>query len=150
VLLNPAAATYSMLGAAHKGFLERFARAAGERGQKRVLVVQGLDGCDELPLRAVAAVEYVDGELNEMRLDPADYGLAHRQHHPCESPRATAQILGQTLRGESREHFDGLVYNAGVRLYLADRVRRIGEGIEQARAIVESGDAARKLEMLQR
>jgi anthranilate phosphoribosyltransferase len=139
-----------MIGAAHKGFLERFARAAGERGQKRVLVVQGLDGCDELPLRPVAAVEYLDGELNELLLDPADYGLAHRQHHPCESPEATAQIVGQTLRGECGDHFDSLVYNAGIRLYLADRVRQIGEGIEQARAILESGDAARKLEMLQR
>jgi anthranilate phosphoribosyltransferase len=150
VMLNPAAASYSMIGAAHKGFLERFALAAGERGQKRVLAVQGLDGCDELPLRPVAAVEYLDGELNEMLLDPADYGLAHRQHHPCESPEATAQIVEQALRGECRDHFDSLVYNAGVRFYLADRARQIGEGIEQAKAILESGDAARKLEMLQR
>lgn len=149
VMLNPANASYSMIGAAHKSFLERFARAAGERGQKRILAVQGLDGCDELPLRPVAAVEFVEGRVNPMTLDPADYGLAHREHHPCESPEETARIVEQTLRGERQDQLDSVIYNAGVRLFLAQRVTQIGEGIEQARAVIGSGDAARMLERLQ-
>ncbi len=149
VMLNPARADYSMIGAAHKGFLERFARAAGERGLRRVLAVQGLDGCDELPLRPVATVEYAAGEVTEMTLDPADYGLAHRAHHPCESPEMTAEMVEQILRGERQDQLDSVIYNAGVRLFLSERVARIGEGIEQARAVIESGDAARKLELLQ-
>ncbi|MEJ2396566.1 MAG: anthranilate phosphoribosyltransferase [Candidatus Thiodiazotropha sp.] len=149
VMLNPAHASYSMIGAAHKGFLERFARAAGERGQKRVLAVQGLDGCDELPLRPVAAVEFSEEQVRSMTLDPADYGLAQREHHPCESPQLTAEIVEQTLRGERQDQLDSVIYNAGVRLFLAQRVTQIGEGIEQARAVIESGDAARMLERLQ-
>jgi anthranilate phosphoribosyltransferase len=148
VMLNPAAAPYSMIGAAHKGFLERFARAAGERGQQRVLAVQGLDGGDELPLRPVAAVEYAHGELTERSLDPADYGLSLHQHRPCESPEKTAQMVLQTLQGEPGDLLDSVVYNAGVRLSVAGRVSRIGEGIELARETIESGDAARKLEQL--
>ncbi len=148
VMLNPAGAAYSLLGAAHKGFLERFARAAGGRGQQRVLVVQGLDGCDELPLQPVAAVEYADGKWSESTLDPADYGLARRDHHPCESPEVTAQIVSRTLRGESRDHLHSVVYNAGVRLALAGRVKQIGEGIDQAKSVINSGDAARRLELL--
>ncbi len=149
VMLNPAGADYSMIGAAHKGFLERFARAAGERGQKRVLAVQGLDGCDELPLQPVAAVEYVEGDVRLTTLDPADYGLSHAAHHPCEAPETTARMVERTLRGEGAELLDSVVYNAGVRLYLAERVGRIGDGIEQARALIASGDAARTLERLQ-
>jgi anthranilate phosphoribosyltransferase len=148
VMLNPAGADYSMIGAAHKGFLERFARAAGERGQKRVLVVQGLDGCDELPMQPVSAVEYVEGKVNLTTLDPADYGLSHRSHHPCESPETTARMVEQSLSGESGEQLDSLIYNVGVRLYLAERVAQIGDGIEQARALIASGDAARMLERL--
>lgn len=148
VLLNPAGATYSMVGAAHQGFLERFARAAGERGQKRVLAVQGLDGCDELPLQAVSAVEYVGGEMTTHTLDPADYGLSHAAHHPCESPETTARLVEQTLGGEPTQALESVIYNAGVRLFLAERVDRIGDGIEQSRALIASGDAARLLERL--
>jgi anthranilate phosphoribosyltransferase len=149
VMLNPAAATYSMLGAAHKGFLERFAMAAGERGQRRVLAVQGLDGCDELPMRPAAAVAYVEGEINPITLDPADYGMAHQGHHPCETPVKTARIVEQTLRGERDDQRDPVVYNAAVRLYLAERVEDIASGIEQAAAVLDSGQAGEKLSQLQ-
>jgi anthranilate phosphoribosyltransferase len=149
VMLNPAGVSYSMIGAAHKGFLDRFAQSAGERGQKRVLAVQGLDGCDELPLKPVAATEFVDGELRHSTLDPADYGLPHQDHHPCESPEETARIVEQNLRGERDDQVNAIVYNAGVRLYLAERVETIGEGVERARSTLISGEAAGKLSQLQ-
>lgn len=150
VMLNPGGAAYSLIGAAHKGFLERFARAAGERGRSRVMAVQGLDGCDELPLQPVAVAEYADGELTEYTLDPADCGIAHREHHPCASPEQTARIIEEALRGAGETHLDSIVYNAGVRLRLAQRVESIAAGIERARALVESGQAAAKLNELRR
>jgi anthranilate phosphoribosyltransferase len=149
VVLNPACAPYSMLGAAHKGFLERFARAAGERGQRRVLAVQGLDGCDELPMQPAAAVEYVGGKANLLTLDPADYNLDYREHHPCETPEKTARIVEQTLRGERDDQCDSVIYNAGVRLFLAEREEDIARGIERATRVLESGRAAEKLRQLQ-
>lgn len=145
VLLNPASATCSLVGAAHKGFLRRFAVAAGERGQRRVLAVQGLDGCDELPLQPVAVADFSDGQLSEYTLDPAEFGLAHREPHPCEPPETTARIVQATLEGQHDEHLDSVVYNAGVRLYLAGRVADIGEGIVRARETIMSGSAADKL-----
>ncbi len=149
VMLNPAGAAYSIIGAAHKGFLERFAQAAGERGQKRVLAVQGLDGCDELPLKPVAATEFVDGEIRHATLDPADYGLSHRDHHPCATAEETARIVVQNLRGERDDQMDAIVYNAGVRLYLAERAGSIGEGIERAKSVLASGEAVEQLKRLQ-
>lgn len=149
VMLNPAGASYSLIGAAHKGFLERFALAAGERGQKRVLAVQGLDGCDELPLKPVAVTEFIDGEPRHATLDPADFGLSHRGHHPCESAEETARIVEQNLRGQRDDQQDAIVYNAGIRLYLCERVGSISEGVERARSILTSGQAADKLSQLQ-
>ena len=148
VMLNPAGADYSMIGAAHKGFLDRFAQSAGERGQRRVLAVQGLDGCDELPLKPVAATEYVEGEMRQFTLDPADYGFAHRDQHPCVSPEETARIVEQNLLGERDEQADAIVYNAGVRLYLAERVNSIGEAVESAKSLLASGKVAEKLRQI--
>lgn len=149
VMLNPAKAAYSLVGAAHKGFLKRFASAAGERGQERVMAVQGLDGCDELPLQPVAVADYRSGVLSEYTLDPADYGIAHREHHPCASPDETARIVEATLQGREDEHLDSVVYNAGVRLFLSGRAAEIGDGIARARETVASGAAAKKLAELQ-
>lgn len=149
VLLNPAGAAYSLVGAAHKSFLQRFATAPGERGIKRVMAVQGLDGCDELPLQPVAVAEYHEGKLSQYTLDPGDYGLPQREHHPCLPPQETAAMVQATLHGEQTQHLDSVVYNAGVRLYLAERVAGIAEGVELAREVLASGRAAQKLAALQ-
>ncbi|MEW8506966.1 MAG: anthranilate phosphoribosyltransferase [Candidatus Thiodiazotropha sp.] len=149
VMLNPAGAAFSLLGAAHKSFLERFASAAGERGQRRVMVVQGLDGCDELPMQAVAAADYKDGKVAQYILDPADFGFSHRPHHPCESVDETARIVEDALTGNSGTHLDAIVYNAGVRLYLGDKADDIGAGVRMARKQFESGRVAAKLRELQ-
>ncbi|PVV12537.1 MAG: hypothetical protein B6D77_05445 [gamma proteobacterium symbiont of Ctena orbiculata] len=149
VMLNPAGAACSLLGAAHKNFLERFACAAGERGQQRVMVVQGLDGCDELPLEAVAVADFNHGEVAQYILDPADFGFKHRPHHPCESVDATARRVEDALMGKSEQHLDAILYNAGVRLYLSNKVDDIGAGVAMAKVQFESGRVAEKLLELQ-
>jgi anthranilate phosphoribosyltransferase len=148
VMLNPAGATYSIIGAAHKSFLERFATAAGERGQQRVLAVQGLDGGDELPMKPVEVADYHRGVVSKYRLDPADFGLTHQEHQPCASPQATATIVEAVLLGDERRQLEPVLYNAAVRLYLCGRVDGIGNGVELARQAVESGQCAEKLQQL--
>ena len=149
VMLNPAGARFSIIGAAHKSFLERFATAAGERGQQRVLAVQGLDGCDELPMKPVAVADYHQGVLSKYTLDPADYGMAHLDNQPCASPEVTAALVQELLQGKESRHLDPVLYNAGVRLYLSGRTDGIKEGLEMARHTVASGLAADKLQQLQ-
>ncbi|MES9943329.1 MAG: hypothetical protein ABW080_00030 [Candidatus Thiodiazotropha sp.] len=149
VMLNPAGAVYSLIGAAHKSFLQRFATAAGERGQLRVIAVQGLDGCDELPMEAVAVADFKHGEVAQYILDPADFGFKHRPHHPCESVDATARRVEDALMGKSEQHLDAILYNAGVRLYLGNKTDDIGAGVALAVKLFESGRVAEKLLELQ-
>jgi anthranilate phosphoribosyltransferase len=149
VMLNPAGAAYSLIGAAHKSFLERFATAAGERGQQRVMVVQGLDGCDELPLQPVAVADFNNGTLSSYTIDPADYGFSHQSHHPCESVDVTARLVEDTLTGNNDAHLDAVLYNTGIRLYLANRTDDIGAGIRLAKEMFESGRISKKLLELQ-
>ncbi|MCU7842511.1 MAG: hypothetical protein KZQ93_01580 [Candidatus Thiodiazotropha sp. (ex Monitilora ramsayi)] len=149
VMLNPGDADFSLIGAAHKSFLQRFATAMGERGPARVMAVQGLDGCDELPLQPVAVAEYCNGELTEYTLDPADYGFSYQKHHPSESPEKTARIVEKILTGRESSLADSVIYNAGVRLFLSDRAESIALGVEQARELLDSGTAGEKMRVLQ-
>lgn len=149
VMLNPAGAAYSLVGAAHASFLQRFASAPGGRGMKRVMAVQGLDGCDELPLQPIAVAEYADGKVSEYTLDPGEFGLECRDHHPCQSPVETADITRAILQGDGAEYQDSVIYNAAVRLHLAGRAGSIADGIGRAREVLSSGKAGEKLAQLQ-
>jgi anthranilate phosphoribosyltransferase len=149
VMLNPAGAAFSLIGAAHVGFLERFATAAGERGQQRVMAVQGVDGCDELPLQPISVAEYRDGALSQYTLNPETFGIPCRETRPCEPSEVTAQIIRDALLEGDDTHQDAIVYNTAVRLYLSGRVEAIPQGIDQARELIRSGAAGAKLRQLQ-
>ncbi|MCG8488694.1 MAG: anthranilate phosphoribosyltransferase [Chromatiales bacterium] len=149
VMLNPAGAGYSIIGAAHKSFLQRFATAAAERGQQRVMAVQGLDGCDELPMQPVAVADYHQGELSEYTLDPADYGMTCQEHQPCADPQTTAALIVSMFQGKASDALDPVLYNSGVRLYLCGKVEGISDGIELARETLFSGRAAETMRKLQ-
>ncbi len=145
VMLNPAGAKRSLIGAAHESFLERFATAAGARGQDRVMAVQGLDGGDELPLAPTAVVEYHDGAIERYTLSPGDFGLAEKPHHPCEEPLEAAARVEATLAGTDDAHLDAIVYNAGIRINLGGAADSIEAGIALARETISSGCAQKKL-----
>jgi anthranilate phosphoribosyltransferase len=145
VMLNPARAKYSIIGAAHESFLERFAAAAGERGQERVMVVQGLDGGDELPLAPTPVAEYRNGTIERYTLSPGDFGLTEKEHHPCEEPAAAAARAEAALAGNDDSHLDAILFNAGIRIQLGGGADTIEAGIALARETVTSGKAQQKL-----
>jgi anthranilate phosphoribosyltransferase len=145
VMLNPAGAKRSLIGAAHESFLERFATAAGERGQDRVIAVQGLDGGDELPLAPAAVVEYHNGAIERYTLAPGDFGLTEKPHHRCEQPQQSAERVEATLAGTDDTHLDAIVYNAGIRIHLGGSADSIEAGIAIARDTISSGNAQKKL-----
>lgn len=148
VMLNPAGARRTLIGAAHESFLERFATAAGQRGQGRVMVVQGLDGGDELPLAPTPVVEYREGDIKRYVLAPTDFGLKEARHHGCESPAETARRTEATLAGTDDAHLDAVLFNSAVRLHLGGRVVSIEAGVALAREILGSGRAMAKLRAL--
>jgi anthranilate phosphoribosyltransferase len=148
VMMNPANASAMLIGAAHDTFLERFTKAPSGRGVQRVMVVQGLDGCDELPLRPTPAAEFKQGEVTTYTIDPKEYGLGEAKHHPCVSPEETARLIEAMLNGEDTSQREALIFNAGVRIYLGDKVESIEDGVELARETLASGKAGEKLVQL--
>ncbi len=145
VILNPAGARCSLVGAAHAHFLERFAVAAGERGQDRVVAVQGLDGGDELPLAPTEVAEYHKGKVERYTLAPSDFGLTEKPHHPCEEPADAAVRVESALAGSDDTHLDAIVFNAGVRIHLGGGADSIEAAITLARETISSQAAYNKL-----
>ena len=148
VMLNPAGAKRSLLGAAHESFIERFALATGQRGQERVIVVQGLDGGDELPLAPVPVADYHAGTLTRYTLAPTDFGLKEAKHHRCESPAETARLTEAALAGIDDAHLDAILFNSAVRIHLGGKAQTVEAGLGMAREILSSGQAMAKLREL--
>lgn len=148
VMLNPAGAKRSLIGAAHESFIERFALAAGNRGQERVMVIQGLDGGDELPLASTSVADFQGGTLTRYTLAPTDFGLKEAKHHQCESPAETARRTEAALAGAEDVHLDAILFNSAVRIYAAGKAATIEAGLGLARETLGSGNAMAKLREL--
>ncbi len=148
VLSNPGNAERSIVGAAHDTFLDRFADVQSNMGMKHVLVVQGLDGGDELPLKTTPAIEVKEGRKEKVILDPENYGLSHQKHTPCANAEETAELIYETLAGRQQEHAPAILYNGGIRIYLGGKASSIQEGIDLARQLLQEGEALKKLESL--
>lgn len=148
VMLNPAGARFSLLGAAHDTFIERFAQAAGERGQERVMVVQGLDGGDELPLAPTLVADWKNGVLDRYVLAPTDFGLKEAKHQRCATPAETAVITEAALGGADDSHLEAIQFNAAVRIHLGGKADSVEAGLKLASAVIADGRAMAKLQTL--
>jgi anthranilate phosphoribosyltransferase len=148
-LTNPAGAPNQLLGVFHPDLVGIQVRVLQRLGSKHVLVVYGKDGMDEVSLGAATMVgELKDDIVSEYEIHPEDYGLRMMSNRglkvgdALESKAMVLEALGD-VNGTAREI---VVLNAGVALYTANVVASIQDGIDLARAAVESGSAKRKLE----
>ena len=151
-IYNLAGADYSIIGLAHLPYAEKMMTAAASMGFKRVLILQGIEGNEDAPTSRPCRGflwERADGEpdMREIRIDPAEYGLqaATKEEMAGGDAASNAAIAGRIFDGEPGAFRDLVLLNAGLRIWLAERAASIGEGIDAARASVDSGAAKRKL-----
>lgn len=152
-IYNLAGASYSLLGLSHLPYAEKMLAAASEMGFKRVMIVQGIEGNEDAPTsRPCRAFVWERGEKRELRIDAPEYGLrpATAEEMAGGDAAENARIAGAVLSGEGGGYRDLVVLNAGIRIWLAERAEAIGEGIEKARAAIDSGAAREKLEELRK
>ena len=169
-IYNLAGASYSLLGLSHLPYAEKMLSAASEMGFKRVMIVQGIEGNEDAPTsrpcRAFvwqsssdvngSHLSRASGEgkgvraLEEVRIDPSEYGLQPATAEEMAGGDATenARLAEAVLSGETGGHRDLALLNAGLRIWLAERAASIAEGIDKARAAIDSGAARMKLQQL--
>lgn len=147
-LSNPANASHQVIGVPDARLLPMFADALGRLGSRRVWVVTGHVGLDELSLTGPTQVVELDaGELRNFEVRPEDFGLRTQPDakFTVESAEQSAAVIRELLRGERGPARDVVVLNAAAGLVVAGRAMSFKEAAQVAGEAIDSGGAAEKL-----
>lgn len=148
-LTNPAGAPCQLIGVYAPEFTETFARVLNRLGSRRVLVVHGQDGMDEITLTApTRCSELKDGVVRTYDIDTYPFF-----GDPCtpgdleggdaaENAAITRDILTGQITGPKRNI---VLINAAASLLAANRVDSLADGITQSAEAIDSGAAYEKL-----
>jgi anthranilate phosphoribosyltransferase len=87
-------------------------------------------------------------EIVEYEIHPEDFGISMGSSRSLrvENPQESMKLLIEALEGVDGLPREIVALNAGAALYAAGQAVSIGDGIEQARKAIGSGEARRKLD----
>ena len=148
-LTNPAGAKQQVMGVFHPDLVGIQARVLERLGSRRVMIVHGLEGLDEISLSGPTMIgELKDGRILEYTVAPADFGL---QTCDAAALRVTSvddsksMLLGalDNAKGAAR---DIVALNAGASIYVAGLAPSLADGVQTAFQVIESGAARRKVD----
>jgi anthranilate phosphoribosyltransferase len=148
-LTNPAGARRQLIGVSDPAYLERMAGALARLGVDRALVVSSEDGLDEMSTSAATHVVEVNGTAIERYVvTPQDVGIATTTPEEVAggTPDDNARITRAILDGEPGAVREIALLNAGAAIYAAGVADTLGDGVDGARAAVDSGAARRTLD----
>lgn len=144
-LTSPARVRRQVVGVARPDLIPLIAGALEELGHERALVVHGEPGLDELsPLGATRGVRLEDGETEELRLQPVDFGWEELEEEELAGgpPEQNARTAEEVLRGQRGGAARAAVeLNAAAAFYVAGQADDLEEGRELARESIRSGAA---------
>ncbi len=150
-LSNPASVKRYLIGVFSPAWVEPLARVLGTLGAERAWVVHGAGGFDEISPAGETTVAALDnGSVTVFTVAPADAGLAVS---PAEAIRGgdaahNAEALRAVLAGEASAYRDTVLLNAGAALVVAGRAAGLAEGARLAAAVIDSGKARDRLDLL--
>jgi anthranilate phosphoribosyltransferase len=148
-LTNPAGARRQLIGVSDPAYLERMAGALARLGCDRALLVSSEDGLDEMSTSAPTHVVEVNGEdLRRYTVAPSDVGIEPAPFDAVRGgpPDANAETTRAILAGEDGARRDIAVLNAGAAIYAGGIAGTLAEGVDAARAAIDSGAAQRTLD----
>ncbi|MHB1116704.1 anthranilate phosphoribosyltransferase [Sideroxydans sp.] len=150
-LTNPAGAKQQLLGVFHRDLVGIQARVLQRLGSKRVMVVHGADGLDEITISGETLVaELKDDIVSEYTIRPEQFGLrsASLDDIHTDSVQASRDMILDVLDNQPGAPLDIVLLNAGASIYLAGLADTLAQGIEKAAEVIASGAAKAKLAQL--
>lgn len=150
-LTNPAGAPHQVLGVFSAAWLEPLAQVLGKLGSRHVLVVHAKDGMDEISIGTETDIaELKDGLVRRLTVWPEQFGLqrADIKSLTVTSAAESLEVMKSVLDNQPGPARDIVLLNAGAAIYVAGLAATLGEGLEKARAAIESGGARAKLDAL--
>ena len=150
-LTNPAGAPNQVLGVFSKNWVEPLARVLKQLGSEHVLVVHADDGLDEISIGAATHIaELKDGEVFTYTVQPEDFGMQRANLSALRADNAehSLQIIKSVLANEAGPARDIVCLNAGAAIYAAGLAESLAAGVDRAKEVIASGEAAAKLDQL--
>jgi anthranilate phosphoribosyltransferase len=150
-LTNPARPSFQLVGVAVPEMADLVAGALAELGAERAIVVHGAGGTDELTCAGDCILIVVaDGKLDRRTICAEDADLAASPLDAVRggTPEENSQSLREVLDGKPGPYADCVLFNAGAAFMAAGRANEIRDAVNQARAVIDRGDAAASLERL--
>jgi anthranilate phosphoribosyltransferase len=154
-LLNPARAAVQVVGLSHPPHFEKTVEALRMLGCPRGLVIRGVEGDPELSASAVTRVlELRDERITPLGVASKDFGLAFTSPRemagfPPDQREKEADFLRRILQNQVQGGpKDWVLMNAAMLLYAAGKGASLTDCFPSARAAINWGAAARKLDEL--
>jgi anthranilate phosphoribosyltransferase len=147
-LTNPAGVKRQLTGAFSRDLIRPMAETLGQLGSEKAWLVHGSDGTDELTITGVSWVSGLDnGVVTDFEIHPEDAGLPE---HPFEdiiggTPEENARDFNALLDGAQSAYRDAVLLNSAAALVVADAASDLKQGVEMARASIDSGAARDKI-----
>ncbi len=150
-LANPAGAPYQLLGVGRPELRPLLSEALAKLGARRVLVVHGEDGLDEVTLGGRTLVtEATPGGLREWAWQPGDFGLpaSGRETMLVDGPEQSAALIRGILDGRTGPPRDIVVANAAAALWTVEPGDALADCTHRAAEAIDSGAARTLLDRL--
>ena len=150
-LTNPAGADTQVIGVYAAHLTALLAEVLRELGSRRVLVVHGSDGMDEITITGESKVtELRNGEISDYTITPEQFGLARATLKEIQGgeARRNAEIILNIFGGERGPHRDIVLLNAAAAFVASSKVDDFKEGIGLAADAIDGGAAMAKLQSL--
>jgi len=143
-LANPLRVKKQLLGVYSQKLLIPVAKALILNGIEKALVIHSTDGLDEISISAPTIGFLVNKKkIEEKEVVPEDF---HFKRRPLEEIKAfsieeNVEIFYKVLKGKRGPERDTILLNSGAAIFISGKARDIKEGIEMARASIDSGKA---------
>lgn len=149
-LTNPGSPRMQLLGVYDEYLVEPLAQVLINLGVERGMVVYGTDKLDEISMSAPTSVcEFKDGWFKTYTICPEDFGFERCTKADLEggTPEENAKITRDILNGEKGHKRNAVLMNAGAALYIGGKAESMKDGVKLAAEIIDSGKAAKTLEL---